>query len=267
MMSATAVVEMPRLRARSRDRPCRRWFRSRRESAGASRARRRSRGGEAPVRRHASTTRRGGSSNDVRAGAPEQEHKDDSVRGARAGEAHPCGRALRDRHGGLRPQAPERLRLESLRFATRFSIALGWLLVTGPVQSAASTDAGVDNVDVTLRCPPSQGTGRVRCTVEATAHAGYSITWADVVIVSTPPFASPLRGRLAPDEAIDASADRWRWEFALAARTRGHGDVTVRMRAVGLRAWLVVHAVASRDDKRRSSWVSDANSAHSRAAF
>jgi hypothetical protein len=104
----------------------------------------------------------------------------------------------------------------------RFAIALVLLM----------SDAGVDNVDVGLRCPASQGTGRVRCTVEATAHAGYSISWADVVIVSTPPFASPLRGRLAPEDAIDQSGDRWRWEFALAARTRGHGDVTVRMRAV-----------------------------------
>jgi hypothetical protein len=85
---------------------------------------------------------------------------------------------------------------------------------------------------LTLRCPASQGTGRVRCTVEALAHAGTSISWADVVIVSTPPFTSVLRGRLAPDDAIDQSSDRWRWEFALAARTRGRGDVTVRVRAV-----------------------------------
>lgn len=91
---------------------------------------------------------------------------------------------------------------------------------------------GADDLDVALRCPASQGTGRVRCTIEATAHDGRSITWADVAIVSAPPFATALRGRLAPEDAIDQGRDRWRWEFALAARTRGRGDVTVRLRAV-----------------------------------
>jgi hypothetical protein len=85
---------------------------------------------------------------------------------------------------------------------------------------------------VSLRCPASQGTGRVRCTAEAVARGGSTISWADVVILSTPAFATPLRGRLAPDDAIDQTSDRWRWEFALAARTRGRGDVTVRVRAV-----------------------------------
>src|SRR6266568_2210997 len=107
---------------------------------------------------------------------------------------------------------------------------MGWVwwiaLVMGMV------GAGADDLDVALRCPASQGTGRVRCTVEATAHEGRAITWADVEIVSVPAFATPLRGRLAPEDAIDQSRDRWRWEFALAARMRGHGDVTVRIRAV-----------------------------------
>ena len=91
---------------------------------------------------------------------------------------------------------------------------------------------GANAPAVALKCPGSQGTGRVRCSVEAVAHQGTSLPWADVVIVSTPAFATVLRGRLAPDDAIDQSADRWRWEFALAARTRGRGDVTVRVRAV-----------------------------------
>jgi hypothetical protein len=103
----------------------------------------------------------------------------------------------------------------------RFAVGLVMLL---------STEGG--EPAVTLRCPPSQGTGRVRCTVEALAKPSTTLSWADVVILSTPAFATPLRGRLAPDDAIDQTPDRWRWEFALAARTRGHGDVTVRVRAV-----------------------------------
>lgn len=98
---------------------------------------------------------------------------------------------------------------------------------------ARADDAGIaEDADVALRCPPSQGTGRVRCTVDAVARPEHSITWADVVVISAPPFATPLRGRVAPEDAIDQSRDRWRWEFALAARTRGRGEVTVRVRAV-----------------------------------
>ncbi len=108
-------------------------------------------------------------------------------------------------------------------------VALG---LSGPVDAA--------DVDVALRCPLSQGTGRVRCTVETVAKSGASISWADVVVIATPAFATPLRARLAPEDAIDQSGDRWRWEFALAARTRGHGDVTVRVRAV-----VCVHGVCN----------------------
>jgi len=97
---------------------------------------------------------------------------------------------------------------------------------------AASAAGAPDDVAVELRCPGSQGTGRVRCTVDATTRGGRTLSWADVVIVRAPPFATPLRGRLAPSDAIDQAPDRWRWEFALAARTRGRGEVTVRVRAV-----------------------------------
>ena len=110
-----------------------------------------------------------------------------------------------------------------------------WAIVVSALFVAAGArgqDAGVSDVTVELRCPGSQGTGRVRCTVDAVARAERTISWADVVVVKTPPFATPLRGRLAPEDAIDQAPNRWRWEFALAARTRGRGDVTVRVRAV-----------------------------------
>lgn len=95
--------------------------------------------------------------------------------------------------------------------------------------SRADVEAPVTAV---LRCPASQGTGRVRCTVEISARGGATISWADAVVRSTPAFATPLRGRLAPSDAIDSAPDRWRWEFALAARTRGRGEVGVTVRAV-----------------------------------
>jgi len=112
----------------------------------------------------------------------------------------------------------------------RWAIAAAGVLVA---TLARGDDAGARPVvAVELRCPGSQGIGRVRCMVEAVPEGGRTINWADVVVVRTPPFATPLRGRLAPEDAIDQASDRWRWEFALAARTRGRGDVTVRVRAV-----------------------------------
>ncbi|HEY1959627.1 MAG TPA: hypothetical protein VGH28_28655 [Polyangiaceae bacterium] len=111
-----------------------------------------------------------------------------------------------------------------------------WAIVTAGIFAATGAladDAGArPDVAVELRCPGSQGIGRVRCMVEAIPEGGRTISWADVVVVRTPPFATPLRGRLAPGDALDQASDRWRWEFALAARTRGRGDVTVRVRAV-----------------------------------
>jgi len=107
-----------------------------------------------------------------------------------------------------------------------------WVIVATALFFAPLASADAQDADVELRCPASQGTGRVRCTVDAVARGGRTISWADVVIVRAPAFTTPLRGRLAPEDAIDQSPGRWRWEFALAARTRGRGDVTVRVRAV-----------------------------------
>jgi hypothetical protein len=109
------------------------------------------------------------------------------------------------------------------------ALVLGLVLVLGARGASADVEAPVDAV---LRCPASQGTGRVRCTVEISARGGATISWADAVIRSTPTFATPLRGRLAPSDAIDSTPERWRWEFALAARTRGRGEVGVTVRAV-----------------------------------
>jgi hypothetical protein len=114
-----------------------------------------------------------------------------------------------------------------VRFATVAVVA-----VALAIPSAASASGDTTDVAVELHCPGSQGTGRVRCTVDAFTRPGKTISWADVVIVRAPAFATPLRGRLAPGDAIDQAPDRWRWEFALAARTRGRGEVSVRVRAV-----------------------------------
>jgi hypothetical protein len=121
--------------------------------------------------------------------------------------------------------------LRAYHARVRFAI-VAVVLCAASVAGAAGDGGAGPEAEVELRCPASQGTGRVRCTVDAVARGGRTISWADVVIVRAPAFATPLRGRLAPGDAIDQAPDRWRWEFALAARTRGRGEVAVRVRAV-----------------------------------
>lgn len=81
-------------------------------------------------------------------------------------------------------------------------------------------------------CPAADAPGRVRCSAEAIAPAGSRIAWADVVIVSSPSFVVPLRGRMPPSDATDTRSDRWRFAFAVVAKQRGKGELVLRVRAV-----------------------------------
>jgi hypothetical protein len=100
--------------------------------------------------------------------------------------------------------------------------------VGAPVR--ADSDAGLPRASMT--CDRADGPGRVRCDVEARVSPGESITWGDVVILRTPPFATALRGRIGPHEATVREPDVWRWALALVARTKGTGDVDARVRLV-----------------------------------
>ena len=59
-----------------------------------------------------------------------------------------------------------------------------------------------------------------------------SIAWGDVVLLASPAFLTPLRARIGPHDATIRASSTWRWEFALAARTTGSGDVVGRARLV-----------------------------------
>jgi len=87
-----------------------------------------------------------------------------------------------------------------------------------------------------MTCERADAPGRVRCEVEAHAGAGESLAWGDVVIVSTPPFASALRGRIGPHDTTTHEPDLWRWALALVAHSKGTGDVEARVRLVVCRA-------------------------------
>ncbi len=108
---------------------------------------------------------------------------------------------------------------------------LAFALVLAPRQaSGAGDDAGAPHA--VLTCEHADGPGRVRCEVEATAAPGGSITWGDVVLLQTPPFASALRGRIGPREATVHRPDAWRWALALVVRGKGSGDIEGRVRLV-----------------------------------
>lgn len=83
-----------------------------------------------------------------------------------------------------------------------------------------------------MTCERAEGPGRVRCEVEVRVGPGESITWGDVVIQQTPPFAAALRGRIGPHDAAVHDTGVWRWALALVAREKGAGDVDGRVRLV-----------------------------------
>src|ERR1700683_4123812 len=69
---------------------------------------------------------------------------------------------------------------------------------------AGSADLGEEDAGgahATLTCERAATAGRVRCEVEARVGPGESIAWGDVVLLSMPPFASALRGRIGPHDA------------------------------------------------------------------
>jgi hypothetical protein len=103
-------------------------------------------------------------------------------------------------------------------------------LVVGSHSTTAGADAS--SLRATMTCDRAETPGRVRCEVEARVGPGESITWGDVVIQKTPPFAAALRGRIGPSDATAHDPLVWRWALALVAREKGGGDVEGRVRAV-----------------------------------
>jgi hypothetical protein len=117
-----------------------------------------------------------------------------------------------------------------VRFAS-LVLLLSPLLAT-PLAPSGDGGATATGPTATLDCPRAAGPGRVRCEVEARPPAGAVIKWADVEVLTTPPFASPLRARVGPSEASIREEAGWHWTLALAARGRGTGEIAVRVRLV-----------------------------------
>ncbi len=94
--------------------------------------------------------------------------------------------------------------------------------------------AGPGEVDVlaSMQCDRANEPGRVRCTVEARAQGSRTISWADVEILSLPDFASALKGRIGPADALSRDAAEMKWALGLVAKRSGQGEVRARVRVV-----------------------------------
>ena len=86
-------------------------------------------------------------------------------------------------------------------------------------------------LDVRLRCDRALVPGRVRCAVSLSVPRGFRLSWVDALVVSSPPFARPLRARI-PLRRLTGMDSHAEVLLALLAREAGRGMLTVRGRAV-----------------------------------
>jgi hypothetical protein len=84
--------------------------------------------------------------------------------------------------------------------------------------------------EVTVSCERKAAKGRVICEAELESATG-RIAWADVVVMSSPPFAEPLRARIGMTDARARTEHRVRIPVAFVATTTGRGTVSLRARA------------------------------------
>ena len=99
--------------------------------------------------------------------------------------------------------------------------------------SGARADAPAEtDVKASMQCDRASEPGRVRCTVEARIEGGRTLAWADVEILSLPDFASALKGRIGPQDALSRDATSTKWALALVARRGGQGEARARVRVV-----------------------------------
>ena len=82
-----------------------------------------------------------------------------------------------------------------------------------------------------LKCESATGPGKVQCMVRELPSSGDTITWGDVIVTSSPPFARPLRTRIGGD-ATKLDAEGAEVALALAATSEGRGELVVLARAV-----------------------------------
>ena len=111
---------------------------------------------------------------------------------------------------------------------------LGWALlgVCAAVPAAAAPVAAAPReLSVRLECQRRPTPGRVLCEAELELASGV-LRWTDVLVVTAPDFARPLRSRVGPSALFMKTERRQRLQLALAATRLGRGTLTVQARAV-----------------------------------
>jgi len=96
---------------------------------------------------------------------------------------------------------------------------------------AAGAAATAPSLDGTATCERRMATGRVVCELELETPEG-RLPWADVTVTAAPPFARPLRSRVALAEARARTERRVRLPVAFVATAPGRGTASFRARAV-----------------------------------
>ncbi|MGZ3416565.1 MAG: hypothetical protein ACXVEF_44320 [Polyangiales bacterium] len=99
-------------------------------------------------------------------------------------------------------------------------------LVAMPVQAAPVVHASAS-------CVAANKPGRIRCRalveLPLDAVATQKIAWGQLVIVSSDPSVTPLRGRLGPNDAEVREDGRLAWSFSVAASEVGERTMKVRL--------------------------------------
>jgi hypothetical protein len=81
-----------------------------------------------------------------------------------------------------------------------------------------------------VSCDPLPGPGKVQCVVHVRPVGG-ALRWSDAIVVAAPPFAPPLRTRVAVGDAKRNDAEGADFSLALAATGDGLGELKVLARA------------------------------------
>jgi hypothetical protein len=118
--------------------------------------------------------------------------------------------------------------MPSLLYRSAYVLPAALALALVPGAAAA----GEGEVHAAMQCDRASEPGRVRCAVDVRIEGGRTIAWADVEILALPDFASALKGRIGPQDALSRDATTTKWALGLVARRAGVGEARARVRVV-----------------------------------
>jgi hypothetical protein len=98
-------------------------------------------------------------------------------------------------------------------------------------RAKGSVGKDVPTIHAEASCDALPGPGKVQCVVRERPVAG-KLRWGDVIVLSAPAFAPPLRTRVAAGDATRSDAEGADFSLALAATGEGRGTLRVLGRGV-----------------------------------